>query len=162
MAGLVDAWRVTRSRYALAAFDGEGAWRYGGRWNERGIRIAYASSTLSLAVLEVLAQVLGPEDLRDYVAVRARIPEGGVDELAGGDLPRDWRRVPPPKSTRSLGSRWAEGAGGLALRVPSAVLPEEHNLLINPAHPRFEAITIDDPRPLDLDPQLLRVSGSQE
>lgn len=152
----IEVWRTTRRRYAGTAYSGEGARLYGGRWGRRGVPLVYASGTLSLSVLEVLAQVVGYEDLADFVAVPATFDEALVERLGDGALPADWRAVPAPASTQAVGTAWAVSARSLALRVPSALLPSEPNYLINPRHEAFAAVVIGEPRPLDLDARLLK------
>lgn len=124
-------WRLTRRPHA--ALDGEGARRFGGRWNSPGVPVIYASTTLSLAVLELLARTesdLFPDDLVQLVI---EVPD---------DLPRATIDVPglPPKwrtdrgSTRALGDAWAGALETPLLVVPSVLVPEERNMLINPLH----------------------------
>lgn len=153
---MIRVWRTTRRAHARAAFSGDGARRYGGRWGRRGIPLVYASATLSLSVLEILAQVVSYEDLDDYLAIPATFDGGHVETLADADLPADWRALPAPESTRALGTAWAESGRTLVLRVPSVLLPSESNYLINPLHPAFGEMGIGDPQALQLDPRLLK------
>ena len=149
-------WRTTRAAYAAAAFTGEGARRYGGRWGEVGVPLVYTSAHLSLSVLEVLVQLVDYADLEDYVAVPALIDEALVETVAREDLPADWRSLPPPRATRALGSAWAREARSAVLQVPSVVLPEESNYVVNPLHPDFGKIRVGEARPLGIDPRLLK------
>src|SRR3712207_8611382 len=91
-------WRITSSRYAERAFDGEGARLYGGRWNHPGTAVAYCSATLSLAVLEYFVHLepnLAPPDL---VAVAAELPAGNALETPGIEAPPPgWGTYPAPQ-----------------------------------------------------------------
>lgn len=134
-------WRICKARYAATAFSGLGAEKSGGRWNHKGKRMVYTSSSLSLAALELFVHLeprLAPRDLR---AVSAIITDRvTVEELAAKDLPKNWRRYPAPARLRQIGSSWLNEQRSLLLIVSSAVNPEERNILINPLHPEAAAI----------------------
>ena len=152
----MQVWRTTKQKYAEVAFNGEGERLAGGRFNRRGMPLVYTSRTLSLSVLEVLTQLVGYEDLLDYVAIPARFDERHEKALEVADLPEDWRGLPVPESTKALGTAWLASQETLVLRVPSVVLPAEHNYLINPAHPSAAQVEVGDPQALDIDPRLLK------
>jgi RES domain-containing protein len=115
----------------------------------------YTSSTLALAALEMLVH-LDPEDAsREYVAIPADIPPTvRVGHLAPSDLPRSWRDHPAPSELADIGSRWAERGETAILAVPSAVIPQELNYLLNPRHPAFKRIHVGKPEPFSFDPRL--------
>jgi RES domain-containing protein len=148
-------WRILPRRRLPHAFDGEGARRFGGRWNHPGVRMVYTSETLSLAALEVFVH-LDPEDAPDdLVAVSAELPAGvDVARLEPTALPADWRSYPGPESLRDLGSAWVGEGRTVALRVPSAVIPQEFNVLLNPGHPAFTRIRPRQPTPFSFDPRM--------
>jgi RES domain-containing protein len=148
------AWRLVKERHARAAFDGEGARLFGGRWNSQGTRMVYTADTPSLAVLEVLVHLQATAPLAGYVLIEVRVPEALVETLA--DPPDDWRRLPAPDSTRRAGDAWIRAARSVALSVPSLVSPEERLLLLNPSHDDFRRVTIGKPRPFEIDPRLQR------
>lgn len=127
-----------------AAFDGEGARRYGGRWNHLGVPAVYTAAHLSLAVLEVLVHVTLSEDLpTDLVAIPADLPDDLlIEHVRVGDLPRDWRRTPAPAALADRGTAWLSAARTAVLAVPSAVVPPETNYILNPAHPDFRRIIV--------------------
>lgn len=150
-----EAWRIVKERHAATAFSGEGAARAGGRWNSRGYRVAYASSTKSLAALESLVH-LNPPVLFRYVAFRLRFEDSLVEELASDRLPGDWRDEPPPPSTKVLGDAWIREGRSAILGVPSVILSGEPNYLLNPEHPDFGRIRIDPPEAFAFDPRLVR------
>jgi RES domain-containing protein len=148
-----QAWRIVKAKHAGTAFSGEGAAHTGGRWNSRGVRVVYTSSTRSLAALENLVH-LNPPILFHYVAFRVRFDSALLEKLAHS-LPDDWREQPPPPSTRALGDRWASEARSAVLEVPSVIIPGEVNYLLNPAHPQFRKIIIGKAEPFAFDPRLL-------
>jgi RES domain-containing protein len=148
-------WRITSTRYAERAFDGEGARLYGGRWNHPGTAIVYTAQTLSLCALELFVHLepeLAPKGL---VAIPAEIPaDVRMGSLEIADLPVDWRTYPAPDSLKDLGTAWARGDETVALSVPSSIIPHERNYLINPAHPDFSRIRILPAEPFAFDPRM--------
>ena len=152
----MTTWRLVRAEYAATALTGEGSARYPGRWNLRGVRVVYVSEHLSLATLEVLAHAESLALLNRYVALRVSIPDS-LTALAVSDLPNDWQSEPPPDSARRVGHRWLQKGETLALKVPSALIPSEHNFVLNPAHPAFTEVRVAEPVPLPFDAQRLKV-----
>lgn len=148
------AWRLVPKRWAKDAFSGEGARLFGGRWNPRGVPLVYCAEHLSLAALEQLVHVEA-EDAPDCVAFAVDVPESvQVEELRPADLPREWRADPPPASLADLGARWVAEARSAVLLVPSAVIPSERNVLLNPDHPEFARLVRAAPAPFSFDPRL--------
>jgi len=147
------AWRLVKALHAPTAFGGEGAARTGGRWNSRGQHVVYASATQSLAVLEALVHLDFPI-VFSYVFFRIEFPQTLVDHLPPITLPSDWQTNPPAGATKTVGDAWMRAARSAVLAVPSAVVPDETNYLLNPAHVDFKKIKIDRPVPFTLDPRL--------
>lgn len=154
---MLTAWRLVKSRHAGTAFDGEGARLYGGRWNSPGTRVAYASDSVALAALEVLAHLQSTAVLQAYSLATVHIPERLVEILEAGALPKGWRGYPSPPANQSIGDRWIAEGRSLALRVPSAIIPSAGNYLINPEHPRFTEMVIDQPEPFAFDARILKL-----
>ncbi len=150
------AWRLVKARLAARAFDGEGARLHGGRWNSPGTRVVYVSSSRSLAALELLVHLEIAEALEHYGVIEVRIPAQAIARLDRRRLPPDWRSDPPPAALRALGDAWVQQSRSAALKVPSVVVPEETNYLLNPAHPSFQRIAIGRPRPFRYDARLGR------
>jgi RES domain-containing protein len=149
----VRVWRLCRRRYA--AFEGEGARIAGGRWNRRGTAVVYTSATLSLAALEYFVNLEVSEAPDDLVSIFADVPDDtpmATVELR--DLPRNWRRYPPPESLTDIGTEWVTRGREAVLCVPSAVVPLERNYLLNPSHAAFGKILFGPPQPFSLDPRL--------
>jgi len=149
----LTAWRLTKAKYASTAFDGEGARLYGGRWNSPGRAVVYAAGSLALAALEILVHVRSREELRGYVKFRLEFPEELVSTV-DDELPVDWQQGRAPDSTRKVGDRWLEAGDTPILRVPSVVIPEEWNYLLNPQHPHFGKIELGPPTPFAFDTRL--------
>jgi RES domain-containing protein len=155
----VVIWRLSKVKYANAttAFDGEGARRAGGRWNSKGTAIVYCSATLSLTALETLVHM----DVADFgmsrVAIRVEVPDDiAMDRIETTQLASDWKDTPAPSSLAAIGDQWAAEGKTLLLLVPSAVVPQENNILLNPRHADFAKIQISLPEPFSLDARLLK------
>jgi RES domain-containing protein len=150
----VHIWRLTRR--AFKEMDGEGARKAGGRWNSEGIPVLYASSTLALAALEYLVHVDADDVPDDLIAMQIEVPdEAPLEEMAAADLPRGWNRKPQHPACVEVGDRWIADGRALALRVPSAIVPEELNCLLNPAHPDAARLQVIRVREFAFDPRLL-------
>lgn len=118
------AWRICRAPYA--DLSGEGARLYGGRWNAPGRSMLYAASDAALAVLEVRVHLDLEPDLipDDYVLMEIEL--GGVSVETVSDAPAD---------PRKFGDAWLAEGRTAVLAVPSAIVPESRNFLLNPSHP---------------------------
>jgi RES domain-containing protein len=151
----MPAWRICKFRHLRTALSGRGAERFGGRWNHPGDRMVYASSSLSLAVLELFVHLDSDLAARDLHWLALRIPDDSTQErLETARLPRDWRRYPGPSMLRDMGAQWLRQRRSLVLIVPSAVNPEEDNLLINPLHPEIRRVTTGRTKPFRFDPRM--------
>jgi RES domain-containing protein len=151
---LIQAWRVIKKKHLPHALSGEGARLGGGRWNHVGVPVVYASETLSLAVLELFIHFTRRDITisKSLVAIPVLIPDTiKVIDVFAQDLPPGWKTSPPPDFTRDIGTEWAKGGASALLRVPSAVIPEEHNFVLNVKHPDFTKITLGDARSFTLD-----------
>ena len=150
---------MLRATYALTPFDGEGAYRYGGRWSSAGTRIAYASEHQSLAMLEYFVH-LDPEDSPDdLVLATADIPNNlSREQIAISGLPANWRETPAPPDLAQVGDEFVRKMETCLLLVPSALASQENNWLINPRHSEFSQIVLNLPEPLRYDARMLRRS----
>ncbi len=150
------AWRITKRKHAKTAFSGAGARKYGGRWNGPGVAVVYTAQTQSLAVLEMLVHLDGPDLLQRYVLIGVEVDASLVQEVVPSDLPQNWRADPAPATLRTIGDRWIKAASSVLLQVPSTLVPAESNFLINPAHPDFKTLEIGDAITFDFDQRLGR------
>ena len=148
-------WRVTKSDRARTAFTGKGAARHPGRWNERGVPVVYTAESLAGAVLELLAHAPEVPFSESWVYFRVEVLEEAVLELDPKALPPNWNAFPHPTSTQRIGASWQRKRASVGLRVPSALIPETYNVLLNPEHPDFErAVRVEGPFPVKIDPRL--------
>ena len=148
---------MLRAAYARTPFDGEGAYRYGGRWSSPGTRLAYASENQSLAMLEYFVHLDSEDPPDDLVLAVAEVPEslsrGRVEAAA---LSANWREVSAPPALARIGDEFVKRAENCLLLVPSALAVNENNWLINPQHSEFKQITVHQAEPLRYDPRMFR------
>ena len=148
-------WRICKAEHAATAFSGEGALLYPGRWHHAGTPVVYCSESRALAALEQLVHLHRNRLPTGFVCFGVAIPEGlEVTRLRMRDLQTGWRRQPGPPELPDIGTGWAEAGETAVLQVPSAVVPGEHNVLLNPRHPGFARVTISDQEPFASDERL--------
>lgn len=153
----MEAWRICRKGHATDPLSGKGSLVAGGRWHAKGARVAYASSSLSLAALEILVHASATELPSDLMQIQVHIPdEIRLEEVAVASLPKSWREYPAPVSLQVVGGEWLESGRTAVLKVPSAVIPSEGNYLLNPAHEDAARIQITHVEKFTLDPRLSR------
>lgn len=116
----------------------------------------YTAETQSLAALEMLVHLDAPALLDRYVLIEVKIEEPLILRLDLKSWPKDWRQSPAPARLREIGDAWIEAGKSVALRVPSALVPDEANFLLNPRHPDFHRLRIGRPLPFHYDPRLAR------
>ncbi|MDQ3458544.1 MAG: RES family NAD+ phosphorylase [Deinococcota bacterium] len=149
------AWRITKRKYAEAAFEGFGARIAGGRWNSAGRSVVYLGGTPAIAALEVLVHDQSGEVLEEsYVIIPVDIPDESVLELSKDALPKGWAAPHDYTLTQRLGDEWFDTQASLALRVPSAVVPLEYNVILNPSHPDMQRVEIKDAQAFVFDERL--------
>ena len=137
--------------------DGGEAKNNGGRWSSRGTAVVYTSTSLALAALEFLAHLDSDQPADDLHAFPIRVPDDiGVERITPSDLPPDWNAIVDHAECVKIGDCWARELRSAILFVPSALVPEEENVLINPLHPDAARLTVDGSRPFRFDDRLLR------
>lgn len=146
-------WRLTRRKYS--DLTGEGARRVGGRWNSPGRAAVYLCEEAALPVLEVLVHLDLPPDLvpSDYVLMRVELDALGA--VPGRAMEQGPEGPLTLARSRRHGDAWLEEARTPLLRVPSAIVPESFNLVLNPAHPAAASLPPPASRPFGFDPRLL-------
>ena len=151
---MVTGWRIVTAKYKNDAFSGEGARIQGGRWNSKGVPMVYTAGSLALALLEILVSLPAAKLLQEFVRIPIRFSLKLVTSLEEADLPADWNSRPASSSTKKIGDQWVASKESVILKVPSIVVPEEYNYLVNPLHPDFKKISIGSSVAYFLDPRL--------
>jgi len=152
----VQVFRIVKTR-SIRDLSGTGARVHGGRWNRKDIPVVYASENRSLATLEFLVHVplsLLPNHLS--IACLDIPSDIVVEQISIADLPKNWRDYPAPSELADAGSEWAIAMRSLLLRVPSVVVPDEFNILINPRHPDMNRVVISSVERYMFDRRVLR------
>jgi RES domain-containing protein len=150
----VRVYRVFSRKHERTACTGEGAQRFGGRWNAPGIAVVYAATSLSLTLLEIMANARRriPPDML-YCSID--IPESvRVEVLETATLPSHWHQAPAPPELQEIGGEWVRRATSAVLFVPSAIARIENNVIINPNHVDFARLSIGKPHELPIDGRL--------
>ena len=146
-------YRISGAAFAADCLSGIGAALYGGRWNSKGTRIAYSAWARSAAILEMLVHVGDRRNVpADRVMIPIDLPDDAVDALDAP--PRGWDALPYSAAVQRAGDAWVRESRQLALRVPSALVRQEWNVLINPLHPRMGEVRVGAAEPLVLDARL--------
>ncbi len=153
----LTVFRLGKHVYRDQLFSGQGGLYASGRWTRRGQPVVYTSGSISLAVLEytvnyrrrgwVPATVLGRADLPASVR---------VETISLEKLPSNWSAAAAPPQLQVVGSEWLERGETAVLKVPSAIVTEEWNYLLNPSHADFRKLRTSGPKPFNFDQRVAR------
>ena len=149
-----SSFRIAAARFADTTTTGVGAELFGGRWNSRGTAMIYTAATTSLAALEMLVHLDEDGIKSDYVTVEFRFAASLVEVVPPNRLPKRWWARTGPIECHAFGDRWVREGRSAVLRVPSAIIRDEFNFLLNPAHPDFHRIHVGNPRSFRFDRRL--------
>jgi RES domain-containing protein len=153
---IIHAWRIVKARHKASAFSGDGAKKYGSRWNSPGVAAVHVAGSTSLAMLEMLVHLESQDLMKHYVTFEVTFDDKLIATIAPAALPKNWRRSPPPVAAQQIGDDWIAGAASAILRVPSVIVPTEWNYVLNPAHPDYAKIAIGPEHPVKFDPRLIK------
>ena len=148
------AWRIIKAKHLAGAFSGEGAAKFGGRWNSKGVAVVYTSGSKALAALESLVH-LNPPVMFRYIAIRVEFDEGLVEHVRAEDLSIGWNGSPPSRASQWVGDSWVREARSAVLSVPSVLVSGEPNYLLNPYHADFGRVRIGSGEDFAFDPRLV-------
>lgn len=147
--------RIIQTQHLATAWTGAGAQIYGGRWNPPGRPVVYVTTSISLAILEMLVHLQNSMLMRSYTLLSIEVSDALLDTLEVDELAEDWRSPSPPDSTQRQGEAWLAEGEHVGLRVPSVIVPTEYNVLLNPQHPDFAQLLDSVERePMMFDPRL--------
>lgn len=156
-----SVWRIASDTRDYEADDlsGKGAEITGGRWNDRGTPVVYTSTNRALAALETIVHLnAGGLPLNRYL-IEITIPDdvwSAAEVVDAASAPVGWDAEPASRTSSDFGTRWARSNANLLLRVPSVIVTEESNVLINPRHPDIVKITARKVRKWLYDPRTVR------
>ncbi|MEJ7737915.1 MAG: RES family NAD+ phosphorylase [Chitinophagaceae bacterium] len=152
----MKVYRISKCNY-IDDLTGKGSAGYPGRWHSKGTYILYTAATSSLALLESVVH-LSALTMTDFCIVCLDIPDNNIAILKNDDLPGDWHMYPPPDKCKMLGDNFIVQGKYLALQLPSAVMPEENNFLLNPNHPDFKLVRVVYKRSMPIDQRLSKLA----
>ena len=152
-------WRIATDTREYEAHDlgGKGAEKAGGRWNRPGRPVVYTASSASLACLETVVHLNAGELPLNRFLVRIDVPDAlwrARLTLTAAEMPVGWSAVPEGKVSLDTGDRWLQDAATALLAMPSVIVPEDFNVLINPRHPDAPGIRAVKLRPWFYDGRL--------
>lgn len=146
---MTNVYRLVRRERAAEALSGEGARRYGGRWNPPGTAVVYAAESRALAVLETFVHITLEARALRFALLTLELPARFKAERHAADRPP--RSLP---ASQEVGGQWLEGAAHLALVVPSVLVPQEKNYVLNVAHAQFAGVRVATSEPFSFDERL--------
>lgn len=134
----MEVFRLSQTQFSMD-LSGQGAKLYGGRWNSIGTPMLYTSSHISLCALELACNSGGLIGLKNLALTCITISNKAIiEKLDLKDLPKNWNTYPSSNANKIQGDQFLRSTSAIALAVPSVLVPEEFNYLINPLHPSFE------------------------
>lgn len=146
---MTNVYRLVRRERAASVLSGEGAHRYGGRWNPPGAAVVYAAESRALAVLETFVHLTLEARALRFVLFTLELPDRPKLRRHAG--------MRPPRSleaSQQAGRTWLDDGETLALVVPSQIVPQEKNYVLNVAHAQFAAVRVGDAEPFSFDERL--------
>lgn len=145
--------RLVQAQWAGSAMNGAGARLAGGRWNSPGVPAVYLADSRALAALEVAVHAPREVLALEWRIIAVEVPDEWIQAVEKRRLPLDWRNLPSSPGARRFGDAWLRSHATVALKLPSAVIPEEQVLLLNPLHQEIR-IKVSQPVVFHFDPRL--------
>ena len=139
----MELYRITQEQFA-EDLSGNGSRLFGGRWNSEGYFALYASSTRSMALLEILAHTPAKMlDVKNYQLITLSVPDsGGIEKILLSTLPKFWDAPDTRSFTKKMGDKFLNERSKLLLQVPCVLMPEEVNYVINPLHKDMNKVKV--------------------
>ena len=156
---MISGWRIADpefSKNAAQMMSGEGAFRYGGRWNSKGVRVVYLGSSLAQAAMELLIHLGRAEVLNVYNKMEVTFVDDLAEHISIEDLPKNWAEPSMASSVQVVGDDWIAKESSVILQVPSAAIKGEYNYLLNPSHPLTAQVNFGPITPFNFDPRLIK------
>jgi RES domain-containing protein len=147
-------YRIAKCSY-INDLSGAGARLFGGRWNSVGKPMIYLASTRSLAILEILVHLSATMFPGDFCIAEIKVPDDSIKELPIKSLPANWQDILPPIELKKTGDDFLKQQEALLLKVPSAIIAEEFNYLLNPMHPAMSKVKLVKQLPFNFDQRLV-------
>ncbi len=146
-------YRIALPEY-IEDLSGTGAKLYGGRWNEQGTAVVYFASSRAMAIMELLVHLSGDDLDRDFSLAVFDVPDDKVGQVAIEDLPDHWKGYEAEPFLKAIGQRFVTDGSQLVLKVPSVLVEEENNILMNPNHEDADRVRLISKRVFKFDRRL--------
>tara|TARA_R110000744_G_scaffold237369_4_gene354856 strand:+ start:62034 stop:62495 length:462 start_codon:yes stop_codon:yes gene_type:complete len=147
-------YRISKGKYK-EDLSGTGAELYGGRWNNKGVKMLYTASSIALAMSEVAVHVPYGILPQDYFVISIEIPDSSFESLDMSLLKGiDWEQIPHGFETQTIGDDFINKGTYLALKVPSVVVPGDYNFILNPHHENYDKVKVVDVQPFSFDKRM--------
>ncbi len=132
----MEVFRISSAKYAKTLSTSGAA----NRWNKFGQHVIYCSSSRSLASIELVVHRASIQPLGKYKVMVLHLPDSPkhYEEFQIKQLPKNWRSLGAYADLQKLGSKWYEEKKSLILKIPSVVVPQEYNYIINTSHKDFK------------------------
>ncbi len=150
---MIRVYRLIKAARAEDAFSGEGARLYGGRWNPPGYPVVYTSQSRALAVLEMFVHLTLEARSMHFLIYEITLPKGVRLKRYDGPM-HVWRQAQPSSSSQEAGRAWLTDGKTLGFVVPSVIVPQETNYVLNLHHPQFARLRISKPEVFSFDSRL--------
>lgn len=147
-------YRISKCKY-INDLSGFGAANFPGRWNSKGTYMLYTAATASLALLENIVHI-STIPTESYCIATIVLPEDKISNIDIAELPKGWNQYPAPEKLKHIGDDFIGKNEKLALRIPSAIMPEDFIFLINCRHPDFGKVEISAIREIEFDKRLVK------
>lgn len=146
-------YRIANCRF-IDDLSGKGAAMYGGRWNSKDTYMLYTAQSAALALLETVVH-MGKLPEQGYCMLTIQLPDDKIETLPADKLPALWQTNPAPDELKLIGDKFIKTGKKLALKVPSVIMPEEYNILLNPLHADFKKVKVVAKKNIGIDERLL-------
>lgn len=152
----MEVFRLLKEEHT-SELSGQGAARFGGRWNSIGVELIYTASNRSLAMAEVAVHLTVATLPNNYQMMIIHIPDNtSMKIIQEKHLPSNWNAFPYQPATKKIGDQFVSENKFCLLKIPSAVTKGDFNILVNPAHKEFDKIKIIDNQPFPFDMRLFK------
>lgn len=148
-------YRISNCNY-ITSLEGIGAKQYGARWNNKGTAVVYLGSSRALSILEVLVHLQPLITPNNFCLAEIEVPENNILTLNVSSLPPNWKGLDSSPELKKFGDQFVKHGEYLALKVPSAIVEQEYNYLLNPLHPEMKNVRVIKTVPFNFDERLMQ------
>lgn len=149
----MTVFRIASANY-IADLSGNGSKLYGGRWNEKGVAMVYFASSRAMAIMELLVHLM-PEDLyKDYAIAEFKVPDDKILKISLTELPDNWKDEEREVYLKKIGKKFIDDGRYLLMQIPSILVEEENNFIMNPSHTDAQKVKLISQRIFKFDRRL--------